>query len=77
MPLYEYWCPKCEIEFELMRRMDQLDDLASCPRCGEQTEKLVSAFASKTGSYIAAPARSVFRKLPKEAEPKPTRKRKK
>ena len=62
MPIYEYRCPKCGAEFELMRSFSQAQEPASCPKCGSDSEKLISAFASKVGFYVRAPAKSAFRK---------------
>jgi len=62
MPIYEYHCPKCDADFELMRPMSQADSPANCPKCGTQSERLVSVFASKVGFYIRAPEKPAFRK---------------
>jgi putative FmdB family regulatory protein len=53
MPTYEFWCPKCEKEFEVKRPMADFDKPAFCPDCGTQGEKLVSTFASKIDLYLA------------------------
>ena len=34
MPFYEYSCKKCGMKFDLMRRLVERDDPASCPSCG-------------------------------------------
>lgn len=62
MPIYEYLCPKCEKEFELMRPLSEADKPAFCPLCGTKAEKLVSVFASKSGFYLRAPEKPAFRK---------------
>ena len=64
MPIYEYYCSKCKKEFELMRPMSQVGKPVLCPKCGKKSQKLVSASASKTGSYVQPPARSAFRQKP-------------
>lgn len=66
MPVYEYQCPKCGIDFELMRRMSEMNEPALCPQCGMEGERLVSVFASKVGFYVRAPAKPAFRKPAKE-----------
>jgi putative FmdB family regulatory protein len=49
MALYEYKCSDCEERFELMRPMNEADDLAGCPECGgTESRRLVSNFASIT-----------------------------
>lgn len=68
MPLYEYICPKCEIEFELMRPMSEVDKPALCPQCGSPGQKLVSVFGSPSGFYLKVPLKSAFRKSSKGEE---------
>lgn len=55
MAVYEYFCPKCRKEFELMRPMSAAGKPAGCPKCGSKAERLISGFGSKTGSYLQAP----------------------
>jgi len=62
MPVYEYRCPKCDTDFELMPRMSEINEPALCPRCGSKAERLISVFASKVGFYVRAPAKPAFRK---------------
>jgi putative FmdB family regulatory protein len=33
MPYYEYRCPDCSIQFEMLRSVDQRDELVECPQC--------------------------------------------
>lgn len=46
MPLYEYLCPRCELKFELLRKVSQSDEGASCPRCRNSAGRVPSTFAS-------------------------------
>ncbi len=62
MPTYEYWCPKCEKEFEVKKPISDFDKPASCPDCGTQGERLMSNFASKIGYTIRVPTKPPFRK---------------
>ena len=62
MATYEYWCPKCQKEFELRRPIADFDKPASCPRCGAEGERLMSAFASKIDYSLQVPAKAAFRK---------------
>ena len=64
MAVYEYLCPKCRREFEVIRPMNEADKLGICPQCGAEGQKLVSGFGSKTGSSIQAPGKP-FRKATK------------
>jgi len=45
VPIYEYKCRKCGHEFELMRRLSQMDAPAPCPACrSKETGRKISAF---------------------------------
>ena len=58
MPLYEYQCPKCG-RFELIRKFSD-PPLATCPTCGAEVQKLLSAPAIQfkgAGWYITDYAR--------------------
>jgi putative FmdB family regulatory protein len=53
MPLYEYACPKCKSEFELLIRSDET---AECPGCGsKKLEKLLSVPAAHTAGSADLP----------------------
>lgn len=66
MPIYEYRCPKCGTDFELMRPFSEADKPAPCPNCGSAGEKLISAFASKLGYFIQPPSKTPFREPAKK-----------
>ena len=58
MPLYEYQCPTCG-RFELIRKFSD-EPLTTCPTCGAEVQKLLSAPAIQfkgTGWYITDYAR--------------------
>jgi len=45
MPLYEYTCPSCKFDFELLRNSNEDAATASCLRCnGVATKKVGSVF---------------------------------
>lgn len=53
MPLYEYACPKCEHEFELLIRANEP---AACPTCGSnQVQKLLSVPATPSAAARELP----------------------
>jgi putative FmdB family regulatory protein len=52
MAVYEYLCPKCRNQFELMRPMSEAEKPARCPKCGSEAQKLISGFSSKTGDSM-------------------------
>jgi len=48
MPLYEYRCPECDVEFEQIRPLSQANEAAPCPRCHQPAKRKISTFASYT-----------------------------
>ncbi|HEX5939836.1 MAG TPA: zinc ribbon domain-containing protein [Dehalococcoidia bacterium] len=45
MPLYEYYCPKCESKFEMLRSMDRADESTSCPQGHPSATRVLSLTA--------------------------------
>lgn len=62
MAVYEYYCPKCKKEFEMLKPMSRADEPGSCPRCGGEGQKLVSVFGSTAGYSVKIPEKPAFRK---------------
>ena len=56
MPIYEYYCKKCDQTFDIMQKISD-PKISECPNCGfKNMEKLVSATRFKlkgTGWYEA------------------------
>ena len=46
MPIYEYFCPDCDLKFELLRPLGQLDETTPCPNCNTNAERMLSRFTS-------------------------------
>jgi len=46
MPLYEYYCPDCDLKFEQIRPVSQANGDATCPRCQQPAKRKLSTFAS-------------------------------
>ena len=46
MPLYEYYCRRCEQRFELLRPVARMDDPAPCPKWHDGGERMLSTFAA-------------------------------
>ena len=61
MPVYAYFCPRCQTEFELRLSFSEADKSTTCPKCNAKANKLTSSFACKTGGNIQA-AEKPFRK---------------
>lgn len=46
MPLYEYYCRRCEQRFELLRPVARMDEPALCPKGHGGGERVLSTFAA-------------------------------
>ncbi len=53
MPIYEYYCPKCGRDFELIRPVSQSDTPAECSECGEPAQRQLSNFAFRSNTFTA------------------------
>ncbi len=53
MPIYEYYCSKCETEFELIRPVSKSDEPAPCSLCGEPAKRQLSNFAFRSNTFTA------------------------
>ncbi len=53
MPIFEYVCGKCEVDFEELVRSDTI---VACPECGsKKVEKKLSIFAAGSSSKDGDP----------------------
>jgi len=49
MPIYEYHCPKCDQDFEIL--VMKSDEKVRCPHCAcKGVTRLMSGFAHKSGA---------------------------
>ncbi len=53
MPIYEYYCAGCALDFEVMRPVTKSDDPADCKQCGKPAERQLSNFAFKSNTFTA------------------------
>ena len=53
MPIYEYYCPKCNAEFESIRPASRADEPNPCKTCGGPTERQLSNFAFKSNTFTS------------------------
>lgn len=56
MPFYAFICTECGKDFTLRRKIDEMEDPATCPECGsERTKREITVFyATNTGTSTAA-----------------------
>jgi putative FmdB family regulatory protein len=57
MPIYEFWCRKCEKPFTADMHVAEHDaDVAACPQCREKkdVEKRMSSFTAVTSRKSAS-----------------------
>ena len=51
VPIYEYYCPDCDVEFEKLVKIAEANAAQDCPECGgRHTQKKLSTFATSGGS---------------------------
>jgi putative FmdB family regulatory protein len=47
MPIYEYYCADCDVEFDKLVKLADANVVQECPECGERhTQKKLSIFAT-------------------------------
>jgi len=68
MPIYEYICNKCKIQFELRLPFSETDKLIKCPKCNVKANKQFSSFGCKTGGNIQASEKPFRENATKESE---------
>jgi len=58
MPIYEYYCPKCQKKVELLRSISSIDDPAECPSCRGIAQRNITSFSCRTkvAATAGAPA---------------------
>ena len=64
MPVYEYYCEKCQLEYEIIRPVSKMDDPAPCANCKENGQRQLSSFSFKSKTFSApklGPAGQPFR----------------
>ncbi|HEY5640310.1 MAG TPA: zinc ribbon domain-containing protein [Dehalococcoidia bacterium] len=41
MPLYEYYCEKCDRVFESLQAISKSDQPVACPKCGRASDRIM------------------------------------
>ena len=73
MPIYEYYCTGCKLEFEVLRPASKSQESAPCKTCGEPAQRQLSTFSFKSNTFTAPklkpatkPMRSYHQETPAE-----------
>ena len=53
MPIYEYYCANCNIEYEAIRPASQADSPVRCKTCSQPGERQLSTFSFKSNTFTA------------------------
>ncbi|MFY9114170.1 MAG: zinc ribbon domain-containing protein [Dethiobacteria bacterium] len=55
MPLYEFFCSKCNRRFEQLCSSGHKEGI-ECPQCGSEAKRVFSTFCCKSGSGGSGPS---------------------
>ena len=67
MPIYEYYCNRCQQRYDMRRAMAERNDPAPCPTCGTAGQRQLESFAYKyEGHYYSGHRSEVHRTNPHE-----------
>ena len=53
MPIYEYYCADCNLEYEAIRPAAQADAPAPCKTCQQPGQRQLSTFSFKSNTFTA------------------------
>ena len=53
MPIYEYYCAKCNVEFEALRPLSKADEPMACKTCNQPGQRQLSTFSFKSNTFTA------------------------
>ena len=53
MPIYEYYCANCNVEYEAIRPASQADAPMPCKTCNEPGQRQLSTFSFKSNTFSA------------------------
>ena len=53
MPVYEYYCEVCQLEYEIIRVVSKMEDPAPCPKCKQNGRRQLSNFSFKSKTFSA------------------------
>src|SRR3989304_3600172 len=64
MPLYEYYCEKCERVFEALRPLSESDVAVPCPDCGRDADRIMPTSFSAMSWDKGYPQRVPYHQRP-------------
>ena len=64
MPLYEYYCEKCDKVFEALRPLRESDAPSPCPECGSDADRILPTSFSAMSWGKGYPQRVPFHQRP-------------
>lgn len=53
MPIYEFYCANCNIEYEAIRPASQADNPVPCKVCNQPGVRQLSTFSFKSNTFTA------------------------
>ncbi len=53
MPIYEYYCANCNVEYESIRPASLADAPVPCKGCNEPGQRQLSTFSFKSNTFTA------------------------
>ena len=75
MPVYEYYCARCNCEFELRLLLSEFNRPQLCPKCHSSARRLISSFSTKNAGNIEIAEKPFRKKAAKGPEPPPIKKK--
>jgi putative FmdB family regulatory protein len=75
MPIYEYYCPNCNAEYEVIRPVAKADEPALCGECGKPGQRQLTTFSFKSSTFSAPrlglPTQRPLRPYPRQPSAEP------
>ncbi len=60
MPIYEYYCLKCNTRFEQLRPINRAGEGINCPSCNTLAKRTPTTFSARTARGDRGPSGSVI-----------------
>ncbi len=53
MPIYEYYCSKCQHKFEQLKPISRCNEDVECPKCKMPAKRAISKFVSRVPADLS------------------------